>query len=522
VWCVGRPTGRAGARLAVQTACALACALVSSRPVQANPPVNVQRVQPSPFAGDLVGMRSTAVPEWAAGLGLFATDQRDPLHVQYKTPSGTRTYDLVDRQAGVDLAASVVLGRRVALAAAMTSLAIDRGRSGLTGLQPPSGPALGDARLAARWYVLPRLGSGAGLAVETEVSLPTATPDRYAGDGSVTVTPRVVVDARVRDTVLALQVGAHLRQSQPLGQHLEGTELRVGVGLQQAWLDDRLSLLGEAHWVAPVDRPLDRNGSALEQGGLAVCVGGGVQLFGVAGGGVLRGLGDTSLRISMGLRVQACGPGPRVPDRDGDHIPDLEDRCPDVPGPPSAHPLAHGCPQFLPRRPAQALPDVDGDGVPDLFDACPGLPGLRAADPRKHGCPATGINQTFQIEQRTEFEIDKWEIGPGFVPILQEVVKFLTSHPDIRRVLVEGHTDDTFTEAYNLQLSQKRAQAVFDWLVAHGVAKGRLIVAGYGFSRPIADNATEAGRQRNRRVAFTVLEIAPPPVHRPAPSRREE
>lgn len=460
-------------------------------------------------------MPSTALPEWRAGLALFATELRDPLRVQYRTPSGTQRFDLVQRQTRAEVAASVVLGRRLALAGAMTWLPIDRGGSGLTGLQPAAGQGLGDARVAARWYAVPRLGSGAGLALEAEVSLPTAAPDLYAGDGAVTVTPRLVLDARVHDTTLALQLGARVRRPQTVGQHVDATDLRAGLGVQQSFLDERLALLGEAHLVTPADNPLDRNGTALElQGGLAVCAGGAVQLFGVAGGGVLQGLGDTSLRVSVGLRLQSCGPGPRVPDRDGDHIADPEDRCPDVPGLATGMPLTHGCPPFLPRRPVDKLADVDGDGVPDRFDACVQLPGPRSADPKKHGCPATGINQTFQIEQRTEFEVDKWEIRPGFVPILQEVAKFLGAHPDVRRVLVEGHTDDTFTEAYNLQLSQKRAQAVYDWLVAHGVAKARLLVAGYGFSRPIADNATEEGRQRNRRVAFTVLEIAPPPVHR--------
>jgi len=75
-------------------------------------------------------------------------------------------------------------------------------------------------------------------------------------------------------------------------------------------------------------------------------------------------------------------------------------------------------------------------------------------------------------------------------------------------VLVEGHTDAIGTDEYNLALSQKRAQAVSDFLASQGVAAKRLSWEGYGKTRPVADNDTDAGRQKNRRVDL-VIQDAP-------------
>jgi OmpA-OmpF porin, OOP family len=67
-------------------------------------------------------------------------------------------------------------------------------------------------------------------------------------------------------------------------------------------------------------------------------------------------------------------------------------------------------------------------------------------------------------------------------------------------VRIEGHTDSIGAPAYNRRLSEQRAESVASWLIAHGVAAGRLVIAGRGASQPVADNATAAGRQHNRRV----------------------
>lgn len=110
------------------------------------------------------------------------------------------------------------------------------------------------------------------------------------------------------------------------------------------------------------------------------------------------------------------------------------------------------------------------------------------------------------ITKRIHFEFDKAVIRPISFRILDAVVDILKTNSDIRKVRVEGHCDYKGSDAYNMRLSQRRANAVRDYLMAHGVEADRLVAVGYGESRPIATNETAEGRARNRRVEFTILE----------------
>lgn len=110
------------------------------------------------------------------------------------------------------------------------------------------------------------------------------------------------------------------------------------------------------------------------------------------------------------------------------------------------------------------------------------------------------------ITQKIHFEFNRSIIRPISYPILDDVVQLLKLNPQIRKVQVEGHTDAVGGDAYNQRLSESRARAVVAYLVSKGVPSDRLSAAGYGRSRPIADNNTAEGRAKNRRTEFTVLE----------------
>jgi outer membrane protein OmpA-like peptidoglycan-associated protein len=110
-----------------------------------------------------------------------------------------------------------------------------------------------------------------------------------------------------------------------------------------------------------------------------------------------------------------------------------------------------------------------------------------------------------EINEKIQFAIDKADILPVSDGLLNEVVAALQAHPEIEKVGIHGHTDDDGDEKYNQGLSQRRAKAVLDWLVAHGVAVTRLESKGFGESKPIADNTTVTGREQNRRVEFLIL-----------------
>ena len=86
--------------------------------------------------------------------------------------------------------------------------------------------------------------------------------------------------------------------------------------------------------------------------------------------------------------------------------------------------------------------------------------------------------------------------------MLNQLTKLLTVHPELEKLWIEGHTDNTGTAAYNLSLSQRRADAVRDYLIQQGVDSKRLVARGFGEEHPIAENKTSEGRAANRRVEF--------------------
>jgi outer membrane protein OmpA-like peptidoglycan-associated protein len=190
---------------------------------------------------------------------------------------------------------------------------------------------------------------------------------------------------------------------------------------------------------------------------------------------------------------------PPIPDRDKDGIPDSEDACPDTPGVKTDNPKTNGC------------ADRDKDGIFDPEDACPDAAGPPDPDPKKNGCPAARVehNQII-ITQQVKFRTGSDKILPESNTILEAVQKIFEEHTEIKKVRVEGHTDNRGGKAYNDGLSRRRAAAVVKWLVDHGIDSSRLTSQGFGFSRPIATNKTEEGRQENRRVELHIVDPPPP------------
>jgi len=111
-----------------------------------------------------------------------------------------------------------------------------------------------------------------------------------------------------------------------------------------------------------------------------------------------------------------------------------------------------------------------------------------------------GTRVVDSIELKVEFDFNKADVRPAYHQRLKEVADYLNRHPDTDAI-IEGHTDSKGSEAYNQSLSQRRADNVKKYIVdKFGISASRLTAKGYGESKPIADNNTDAGRQRNRRV----------------------
>jgi outer membrane protein OmpA-like peptidoglycan-associated protein len=214
-------------------------------------------------------------------------------------------------------------------------------------------------------------------------------------------------------------------------------------------------------------------------------------------------------------------PGPKeqfgCPDSDGDHIYDNVDQCPNEPGLPELF----GCPyadtdkdgikDIEDKCPTQPGPvenggcpyaDSDGDGVIDLEDKCPKTPGVR----ENFGCPPITQEEKEVLKRafdNLEFNTGKSTIRSTSFSSLNELADLLKSKPEYK-LLIEGHTDNVGKRTSNITLSKNRSNAVMKYLVAKGVSSTRFIVKWYGPDKPIADNSTEEGRQRNRRVEMTL------------------
>ena len=233
--------------------------------------------------------------------------------------------------------------------------------------------------------------------------------------------------------------------------------------------------------------------------------------------------------VAGSSRTQGCG------DRDGDAIADLDDRCPDAAGGGERRgcpPLRDGdgdgvfdpgqvdipppggdqCPEIAGMRDYIGCPppDSDGDGLVDPSDGCPDARETINGFEDEDGCPdevpvdvATlvgtfrGINFAFMSD----------EITLDSRPALDHAVEVMRQYPTIR-IEIQGHTDQEGDPRVNQTLSTRRAEAVRAYIGAAGIAVDRMRAVGFGGDRPIADNATPAGKAKNRRIELYLLDAA--------------
>lgn len=175
------------------------------------------------------------------------------------------------------------------------------------------------------------------------------------------------------------------------------------------------------------------------------------------------------------------------PDSDGDGIGDNADECPSTPGPPAFK----GC------------PDTDGNGLSDPHDFCPDI----AGPIENKGCPPITKKEQEKLEiavQAVQFETSKAKLKPESNKILTDIAAILKKYKGYH-LRVEGHTDNVGSDKTNQTLSEKRANACVDFLVKKGVDRELLLPAGFGETKPVADNGTNDGRSKNRRVEFIVF-----------------
>jgi len=196
------------------------------------------------------------------------------------------------------------------------------------------------------------------------------------------------------------------------------------------------------------------------------------------------------LNIALGAATKAMPaaeivePAPQL-DSDGDGVSDLKDRCPNTPAGMTVD--AYGCHDG----------DDDNDGVKNSMDKCPNTRIGAVVD-------ADGCEVQVVIElQGVYFDTDKATLKSESIVILDAAVATLGTHGTIA-VEVGGHTDSRASEAYNQDLSERRAKVVYDYLVDHGIAADRMTWKGFGELSPIATNDTAEGKAQNRRTELLI------------------
>jgi len=196
-------------------------------------------------------------------------------------------------------------------------------------------------------------------------------------------------------------------------------------------------------------------------------------------------------------------PDPDGDDRDDDLIRDPDDGCPDDPEDRDGFEDADGCPD----------PDNDHDRILDIDDLCIDRPETYNTVDDDDGCPDHGpvveLEGEIKLLEVIQFEFDSAVIQEQSFGILRAVAMTIQQSPTIERVEVQGHTDERGAAAYNKDLSQRRAEAVVDFLVSSGVYRETLTARGYGETRPIVRGHDERAWTANRRVQFIVARQRP-------------
>jgi outer membrane protein OmpA-like peptidoglycan-associated protein len=182
--------------------------------------------------------------------------------------------------------------------------------------------------------------------------------------------------------------------------------------------------------------------------------------------------------------------------------------------PKPAQRVSHAIPDVViaeapPPPPADA--DRDNDGIFDRDDKCPDDMEDYDMEEDEDGCPEPSRQRIVDVGselvtlQPIEFELDKDVLRDSAYPILDEVVKAFITNPDIKLVEVQGHTDEQGNDAYNMDLSKRRAATVMKYLRDRGIAAERLTSKGYGETAPVDKGHTQAAYKINRRVAFIIV-----------------
>jgi outer membrane protein OmpA-like peptidoglycan-associated protein len=456
--------------------------------------VDVERFKPAVTPDGWVtaegsGTRYTDDP-WE--LGLFANYAVNPLVTA--DDDGELRDQIVGGRLGLDLLASVSLADPFSVGVDLPVYLLQSGDA------DPSFAGLGDVRVVPKLRILRDREAPLGLALAVELRAPTHTGDFSGGARNVSVLPKLIADHRYLNGLrLGANAGVAIRESSSFANVKAGSEFMAAgaLGYRLGGIEGNTELgieLPFAVGLAETDQeevalealPFVRHDLSEEW-----------ELSGGIGLGVLAGYGVPTMRAFVGVRYR-----PTSHDSDGDGIPDSKDRCPSEREDVDGYDDFDGCPE--------EDPDTDRDGIADGSDLCPDAKETINGFEDDDGCPDSGDPRViyedgqFKVLQTVEFEHGSANLEKDSYSLLDQVALTIKANPQVERVRVEGHTDDTGPRDVNVRLSKQRAAVVREYLIKKGVSPKRLSAEGYGPDKPLDEGTSDDARAKNRRVEFVV------------------
>jgi OmpA-OmpF porin, OOP family len=527
----------------------------------------LDRFDPAPAGDRMFGVPSP----YAAGpltphIMLLGDYAHNPL-VLRSEPSNERVGAVVGDQLYLNLDAGLSLWNRLLVDVDVPVALLQSGDSPNAAGQAFSSPnsvQFGDLRLGARVRLVGEYHDPFQIAVGGNVWAPTGAKDSFVSSGQVRGLPQLILGGRVVERLVwSAAGGPELERRTTFANIEQGSMFKWGAGFGILLLENRHLQIGpEVSGDVAFHDVQKRTTNAEALLDVRYRIVDDIEVAAGAGPGLTSGVGTPDVRALLSLAYtpeqklkreppvveppvdpcadktrEGCAPPPPK-DTDGDGIIDTEDACPEVKGVATDDPKTNGCPadrdgdgivdteDACPDEKGIADPDpkkngcpppkdTDGDGILDPDDACPNEKGVADPDPKKNGCPkSVRVSESeILILDQVQFDTGKAVIKKVSDDLLDQVANVLREHPEITKVEVQGHTDDRGYRALNDTLSQARASAVMKAMIQRGIAADRLTAKGYGQNRPLVENTTEEGRQKNRRVQFIIVEKQPKETH---------
>jgi OOP family OmpA-OmpF porin len=527
----------------------------------------LDRFDPAPAGDHMFGVPSP----YAAGpltphIMLLGDYAHNPL-VLRSEPSNDRVGAVVGDQLYLNLDAGLSLWNRLLVDVDVPVALLQSGDSPNAAGQAFSSPnsvQFGDLRLGARVRLVGEYHDPFQIAVGGNVWAPTGAKDAFVSSGQVRGLPQLILGGRVVERLVwSAAGGPELERRTTFANIEQGSMFKWGAGFGILLLENRHLQIGpEVSGDVAFHDVQKRTTNAEALLDVRYRLVDDIEVAAGAGPGLTSGVGTPDVRALLSLAYtpeqklkreplaveppadpcadktkEGCAPPPPK-DTDGDGIIDTEDACPEVKGVATDDPKTNGCPadrdgdgiidteDACPDEKGIADPDpkkngcpppkdTDGDGILDPDDACPNEKGVAAPDPQKNGCPkSVRVSESeILILDQVQFDTGKAVIKKVSDDLLDQVASVLREHPEITKIEVQGHTDDRGYRALNDTLSQARANAVMKAMIQRGIAADRLTAKGYGQNRPLVENTTEEGRQKNRRVQFIIVEKQPKETH---------